>query len=74
MLIPLYDTEQEQKLGLEQDQSAAKLIEQKQQFFPFQILLGIIHPFRELLEVCTHVALVMNQRKWGSKKPAISIK
>lgn len=37
MLIPLYDTEQGQKLDLQQDQSAAKLREQRQQFFPYQI-------------------------------------
>ena len=36
MLTPLYDTEQLQKLGQQQVQSAAMLKEQKQQFFPFQ--------------------------------------
>jgi len=36
-LALLCDTEQVQKLGLEQDQSAANSREQRQQSFPFQI-------------------------------------
>ena len=67
MLILLYDKEQVQKLGQEQDQSAAESREQKQQSFPSQILLDKLHPSRELLEVCTHVALVMKQIKQGPR-------
>jgi len=67
MLILLYGTEQEQKLGQERDQSAAESREQRQQSFPFQISLGKLHPFLELLEVCTHVALMMKQIKQGRR-------
>lgn len=38
--IPLYDIEQVQQLDRQPAQFAAVLIEQIQQFFPFQILLG----------------------------------
>jgi hypothetical protein len=72
MLVPLYDKEQEQKLDLQQDQSAAKLREQRQQFFPFQILLDKSHPFQGWLEECTHVVLVMNQRKRRPREPVVS--
>ena len=68
-LVPLYDIEQEQQLDLQQVQFAAAWTEQKQQFFPSQILLGIEHPCPILLEEYIHVALMKNQIKSERSNP-----